>query len=511
MTTRRSTVKTKEALLDAKLKKLELMEQERDRKYSLPHLYGMKFYPWARRFFESRNPNGIFLSAGNQISKSSTQIRKAIHWATDPKLRNALWKTPPRIFWYMYPSMNVADTEFLKKWEPEFMPRGKMKDDPVYGWNVEKDRGLISQINFNSGVTIFLKTYTIDPQSLQSSSVHAIFLDEECPEELIPELQSRMYGTEGYLHAVFTPTLGQEFWRRVIEGEGTQRLFPNSDRQKVSMYDCLIYEDGTPSHWTTERINRIIAGCKSDAEVRRRVFGDFVMDEGLKYPSFNPQYNVIEPFKIPDDYFIYIGVDMGSGGDDGHPAAVCFTAVSPDFKKAYVYDGKRFDGIVTTAGDIVNYVISKKKEIKQEVVGVFYDFHAVDLKNIANGMGEAWIAAEKSHLVGEHVINVGFKHNKLSIFRIPELQPIVHELKALKVTTSKRQAVDDMVDSMRYSITKVPWDWSDVGTSNATQPVKNLTALEWEQQQRRKLVMPQNLEEDLSIETYFNEWADFYD
>ena len=506
---KRSPLKTKEALLDAKLKKLELMEQERERKFSLPHLYGMKFYPWARAFFESTNKE-TFLCSGNQVSKSSTQIRKAIHWATSPSLWPSLWKTTPRIFWYMYPSMSVADTEFLKKWEPEFMPRGKMKDDPVYGWSIGKDRGMISEVNFNSGVTIFFKTYTIDPQSLQSSSAHAIFLDEECPPEIVPELQSRMYGTDGYLSAVFTPTMGTEFWRKVIEANGPERIFPNSFRQKVSMFDCLLYEDNTPSHWTVERIKRIEAGCKSPQEVRRRVYGDFVLDEGLKYPSFDPAKNVIEPFKIPDNFYVYIGVDMGSGGDNGHPASVVLTAVSPDFKKAYVFDGKRFDGIVTTAGDVVNWVIARKKEIKQEVVGVFYDFHCSDLKNIASSMGESWIMAEKSHLVGEQIIGVGFKHQKLSIFRLEQLMPLVQELKSLKASASKRMAVDDYCDGMRYSLTKVPWDFSDVGSSQPVKSEHQMTALEYEQQERRKLVAPQTQEDDWSLDAYWDEWQDYY-
>lgn len=507
---KRSLTKAKEELLDAKLKKLELMEAERERKYSLPHLYGMKFYPWARAFFESTNKE-CFISAGNQISKSSTQIRKAIHWATAVDLWPKLWKTTPRIFWYMYPSMNVASSEFLKKWEPEFMPRGKMKDDPVFGWSIGKDRGMISEINFNSGVTIYFKTYTIDPQSLQSSSVHYIALDEEAPHELVPELQSRMYGTEGYLSAVFTPTMGQEFWRKVIECDPPERIFPNSFRQKVSMFSCLLYEDNTPSPWTVDRIKRIEAGCKSPQEVRRRVYGDFVLDSGLKYASFDPAVNVIEPFKIPDDFYYYIGVDMGSGGDNGHPASVIFTAVSPDFKKMYVVDGRRFDGIVTTASDVCSYVIAMKKEIKHEIVATLYDTHAVDLKNIAASMGETWIPAEKSHDVGEHVVNVCFKHQKLSIFRLEQLMPLVQELKSLKADTSKRLAVDDYCDAMRYSLTKIPVDYSDIGSSVPKKSEHQMTALEYEQAERRKLIAPQQEADDWSIENYFDEWADYYD
>ena len=69
----------------------------------LPHLYGWKFYPWSREFFESRNKMNL-LCAANQIGKSSIAIRKNIEWACNKKLWPELWDTEPKQFWYFYPS-----------------------------------------------------------------------------------------------------------------------------------------------------------------------------------------------------------------------------------------------------------------------------------------------------------------------------------------------------------------------------------------------------------------------
>jgi len=100
------------ALLEnLKRQKLLMLESKVAIKKALPHLYGFPWYTWAKKFFDSRNRKCL-ITAANQISKSSTQIRKVIHWATAVNLWPELWpdKTP-RVFWYMYPSLEVATKE----------------------------------------------------------------------------------------------------------------------------------------------------------------------------------------------------------------------------------------------------------------------------------------------------------------------------------------------------------------------------------------------------------------
>ena len=68
------------------------------------------------------------------------------------------------------------------------------------------------------------------------------------------------------------------------------------------------------------------------------------MDEGLKYPSFQKHVNVVKPyFELieKDKWLKYAAVDVGSGGKAGHPAAIVFLAVRPDFQKACMDDPKR--------------------------------------------------------------------------------------------------------------------------------------------------------------------------
>ena len=257
-------------LKELQLQKLLLeKEAEEQRRNNLPHLYGFPWYPWSRAFFESTNPINI-LCAGNQISKSSTQIRKAIHWATAVDKWKELWpdNPTPRQFWYLYPSKDVSTAEFETKWEPEFMPQGEMKDDPVFGWEAVYKAGYIHHIRFNSGVRIYFKHYSQDVHKLQSGTVHAIFTDEELPVELFDELSFRVDAVNGYFHMVFTATMGQAYWYKAIERRGQKdEELPQAFKQQVSRWDCLRYEEKSahiPTPWTPEKIKRAEAKCSTD-------------------------------------------------------------------------------------------------------------------------------------------------------------------------------------------------------------------------------------------------------
>lgn len=450
------------AIIARKLERARILEQKIKLKEGLPHLYGFPWYPWARSFFESTNRMNL-LSAANQISKSSTQIRKAIDWATNAKKWGKLWKSRPLQFWYLYPSKDQASIEFDRKWVPEFLPRGEYKKHPEYGWKEEYSGKDIFAVHFNSGVSIYFKTYAQDVQHLQTSTCHAIFADEELPAEILEELLFRMAATDGYFHMVFTATLGQEFWREAMEVRGEGERFPEAFKQTVSMYDCLIYEDGSASPWTEPRIKRLEAMCKSPQEIARRIYGKFVKDSGLKYPSFTQERNVLlKGHPLPKDWLLYGGVDIGSGGSTGgHPAGIIFMGVNPEFTKGRIFKGWRGDGVDTTASDILAKFMELRGNMR--LTAQYYDFSSKDFYNLAQRVGEPFIPAEKSHAIGEGILNTLFKSGALQIYGDdPELQKLVQEFLSLTEACPKTKARDDLIDPTRYIAAKVPWDWSTI-------------------------------------------------
>lgn len=519
----------KELELALKLQKVELMEQQLRLKEGLPHLYGLKKYPWQRAFYDSMNKKCL-LCAANQIGKSTEQILKRLLIAFNPELWPKYW---PKQFeinphtmpysWYLYPNQDTVKAEVDTKWIPYYLPRGEYKDHPIYGWKVVKENKVIKYIECNTGYRIYFKTYNQNVHDLQSGTVFAVDCDEELPVELLPELQARLFATDGYFSMAFTATIGQDHWYRVIERKGEfDEVWPEAFKVQISMYDCLKYEDGSNTPWSKFRIEQVKANCKNDNEVQRRVYGRFVKDEGLKYPAFSrernlkpfPKDNNGKPFKgVPNGWHVYTSVDIGGGGT-GHPAAYSFLMVSNCFTKIRWFKGRRLDGIETTAADIYKfYRLSRGKMLP---VSQSYDFAGKDFGLIVARAGEPFNKAKKDHELGEMALNTALKTGMFVIYHDPndpedEAMKLVREFETLRVNTPKRNAKDDFIDTCRYGIMDVPIDWEVILNGKPVDTkdkfIKGRRGEEyeriWEESHQEKADMQY-------IEDEIGEWNDLY-
>jgi len=468
---------------------LSALEERQKMREGLPFLYGWKWYTWAREFYECTNKLQ-FLCAANQISKSSTQIRKCINWATNQDQWVFLWDHKPIQFWYLYPTGKQASIEFVTKWN-QFLPQGDYKHDPVYGWRDEWKHGEIFAIHFNSGVHVYFKTYAQKPEALQTGTVDSVFCDEELPEDLYDELIFRITATNGYFHMVFTATLGQEFWRQCMEpGPNEPELLPEGKKWTISMYDCLQYEDGSKTPWTEEKIQIVKNRCKNKQEVLRRVYGRFVKETGLLYPNFDIKKHIVPVKPLPTDWGIYVGVDLGSGGPKSSKSSIVFTAIRPDMRFGRVITSWIGDQGVTTNGDVVDKFIKMKRELNVQPILQQYDWSAADFFNIASGAGEPFIPAEKGE-VGYSLLNVLFKNDMLVLDDTPENRKMAREFTSIRVDTPKRKRKDDLADGCRYSVAKAAWDWTYIGQQlgkdvKKPEPFKRLTPTELVDEQRRQ-------------------------
>lgn len=437
-------------------------------KQDLPHLHGQPFYAWQRKFFESRNKINL-LCAANQIGKSTIAIKKNIEWACNKKLWPSLWSTEPKIFWYFYPSEGVADVEVTKKWIPEFLPRGAMKVHENYGWDIEYSNGSLIGLHFKSGVSIFFKSYGQKAVNLQTATVHMITADEEMPEEYVDELMARLRATGGYYNQVFTATRGLPLWYRAMECiGGPDEAFRTANKQVVSLYDCKVYEDGSPSGWTNERITEAENACTSKKEVLKRIHGRFVKDEGLRYESFNPERNVKQATEPPPkNWKYYAGVDIGSGGASAagtarSSAAIVIIATNPEYTKARVVRSWRGDHQETTATDI----LKKYREMKQGLVitQATYDYASREFGLVASRLGEGFIRADKSRTSGEATLNLLFKAEALDIdYAEGDNTKLVTELMSIPGGDKKnRKYQDDLADTLKYVCAIVPWDFARI-------------------------------------------------
>ncbi|MFN7453291.1 MAG: hypothetical protein ACK5RO_01395 [Pseudobdellovibrionaceae bacterium] len=449
-----------------KAKKFELLQQEKERRDNLPHLYSFPFYSWQRRFFDSTN-HLTLLTCANQVGKSSIQIRKMIHWATEPSLWPKLWMNKPLTFWMLYPSFKVFDQEVKKKWIPEYLPRNSMQKDSQYGWKLERGpNGQVSAIHFNTGVSIYGRSYMTDPELLQTGTVWYLAFDEEMPAELWPELSLRVAAVDGYISGVFTPTLSQPFWYQAMEVRGKGERFPDACKISGNLYECLEYEDGSRSGWTVDRIKKIENTLPSQDEVLRRVYGRFIMNANLlRYPSFDFKFNYREAGAVPSSWIWYCGIDSGSGGDKADPPAIVFVAVSPDYTKGRVV--KTWKGIpeyvdgddkFTTSSDILEKYLSMKGNT--ELASTRYDYADKDLFILAERNGIALEKADKARETGEAILNTLFKNDMLSIDEGPINQLLVDELMNLRRDAKK--SPDHLCDALRYCVATIPWNLSAI-------------------------------------------------
>jgi phage terminase large subunit-like protein len=393
----------------------------------------------------------------------------------------------------LYPTQKQVNAEFETKWK-QFLPRNGYEFDSEFGWEVEKDsKKNIIAIHFRSGVHVYFKTYSQNENALQSGTVDALFCDEELPFELYSELMFRISASSGYFHMVFTATLGQEEWRRAMEPKDADDEFlPGAFKKTVSLYDAMHYEDGTASHWTAEKIAEVRARCSTQQEIDKRVYGRFVVLGGRKCEAFDIKRHMRAHHPIPRSWLIYGGADPGSGGDAGHPAAICFVAVRPDYRAGRVFMGWRGDGITTTSGDVVDKYIEMKKSKNLFCTGQYYDWADKDFWVIADRKGEHFEKAEKGHEAGEEILNTLFKNDMLLIYDDSELGKLGGEISSLLRSTPKNKAKDDFYDALRYTVTKIPWDFSFVGGELADQPESPqevLTPMQIEVRERRQRFM----------------------
>lgn len=480
-------------------------------KQNLPHLHGFNWLPFQKKWIDSRHAFNL-LFAGNQLGKSTSNAVKAITWATSPELWPELWESKPLVFWYMYPDAKTASSEITNKWIPEFLPKGDYKDHPVYGWKIKNRQGHPSEIIFNSGVTIQLRYYSQGATNLQGASIWALFADEEIPWELVGEIRLRLIAKSGYFHLVCTPTLGQEEWARTIEPEyiGTEKeLFKKGEidilKMQVSMYDCLEYADGQPSHITEKRIEQIKATL-TEREQLVRIYGRFLAEEGLKYPCFDEEHSVAKWHPLSHDHWsFYAGIDWGGGGES-HESGIVVVAVNRQFTQARVVWSWISKGERTTAGDVLDKyrrtVLSKWR-----ITRCFFDYSCKDLGTLADRAGVPMEKAEKSHDIGVPLVNTLFKTGALKIYHdwnnTGDNFKLISELKRLLVDTKKRNADDTLCDALRYALSRLSFSLDDIvqGMDVDTATIEKL-----KRTTREDYAPNQNLKDQINIITEMEEW-----
>jgi phage terminase large subunit-like protein len=452
--------------------KLDHTEEEQE---MLPHLYGFPWYKWAWDFFTSTNEFN-FICAANQISKSSTLIRKIILFATAVEIWKDLWpglkKDAPNPFWYFHVSQGLMTDEFEEKWIPEFLPRGEMKNHETFGWEVKYSYQKVSSLTFNSGVKISFKSYEQKAKIQQGGSVYYVACDEELPAERFEELDQRRSATNGYFDMVFTATIGQRFWWRAIEGTGRKETFKDAFKQQISKRDCLTYMDGSPSIWTEEKIRREEERCRNETQKLVRIEGRFIRDFNVLLPSFS-WANTIKATGLEEGNtygLVYVSPETGY-------AAILALKVNDTHDKAEVVDCHYFED--KDVSSVEMYVVFAAFAERHGFTNCWCNVEGKDFIEIAKNREPYVTPMKMPKFQSAKMMNSLFKYNVLSIVKNSEMaEDFIYQLQNADKDDDNFKETE-MVGALVLGCSQIPWQFSKI--------------MGFVEKPRKKLDMPERL------------------
>ena len=263
-----------------------------------------------------------------------------------------------------------------------------------------------------------------------------------------------------------TPTRFEKYLKDIQDGT---KVMPDSWVKTASLWDCQYYEDGSNSPWTREEIEKKIASYSTKRDVEIRVYGRFAAAEGRAYEQYYSDRHFVPRHPLPNDWELYCGIDYGSGGKTGHPSSITIVSVNPDYNKGRVVgfcrmDEERWPDGTTEDDVIIQYLEMCQKLGVPFIPNTYYDWQCATIQIIANRKGLTFLKANKNRDFGANLLNALFKNDMLLIYDDDEgeAQKLSDEFEELLEDTDKKHAKDDGIDSCRYAISSVVWDFTNI-------------------------------------------------
>lgn len=210
---------------------------------------------------------------------------------------------------------DVAQAKILKYLAPRhivdiIMREGK-KSSPEYGIIdhivVRNAFGGLSKIGF--------KSCDQGREKFQGASLDFVWFDEEPPKDVYDECKMRVFDKVGDIFGTMTPLKGLTWVYDEIElnSLGSNEVW------------CEYMEWADNPFLDKHEIDFMTSIMSADEQKSRR-YGKFFSGEGLVYPEFDANVHVIEPFRVPREWYSNISIDPGLN----NPTSCHFYAVDFD-------------------------------------------------------------------------------------------------------------------------------------------------------------------------------------
>jgi len=279
---------------------------------------------------------------------------------------------------------------------------------------------------------IFFLSYDMPRSKWQGAGVDGIWLDEECPEDILAECLARIVTTQGWIILTFTPVSGVGWWFDRIFSPAQDGLskwqafqFPLCTRDEENEAEFEVGESLVP-HLTREQIVEFASEYPDPDERAIRIFGEVRGRQGLVYKQYRKAVHRIPAFDVPPDFDLWGGLDPGY-----HGFAALIGAIDPSNRMFVV---KEFFSQGETTRERFKALAKAVKEVRNEkdweklvrpTVVFFVDTE--DPQVILELNTQAAEAAEEADAAGEFVIQLvfssldqGLKARKAGFMRVQQ-------------------------------------------------------------------------------------------
>lgn len=195
---------------------------------------------------------------------------------------------------------DVAQQKILhylnKDWIVDVVMQSGKKESMEYGII---DKILVRNVSGKIS-TIGFKSVDQGREKFQGTSLDYVWFDEEPPEDIYMECKMRVLDRCGEIFGTMTPLKGLTW----VYNE----VYLNKRDDPEIWYENISWQDNP--FLNQEEISKLKSQM-SEKELESRCDGKFSSANGLVYPNFDENQNVIDPFDVPKEWFDNISIDPG--------------------------------------------------------------------------------------------------------------------------------------------------------------------------------------------------------
>ena len=187
-------------------------------------------------------------------------------------------------------------------------------------WNKEADgeaRLKVAVPRHSEPAEITFKAYKQGREAFQSSSLRAVFFDEEGPADIFDECEQRVGDQAGRLFFAMTPLKGLTW----VHAKFVAELNPEARTNWLERWD-------NPHYPRDEKKRDKLRAEREPDWADARIRGLFVVMKGRIYTQFSRRLHVVEPYEIPLSWPRRRAIDFGTS--PGNPHVCTWAAIKPD-------------------------------------------------------------------------------------------------------------------------------------------------------------------------------------